>query len=262
MGRWPLLLVTLVSIWPGSTASASERIETIATRPGVTQGLYVVTPDRTSWAAAILYTGGDGMIGLEKSQPLTDNFLIRIKSQLSEAGIALVYPDVPSDHRGYGTFRSDPRHVEDAAAVLSWMRSWTGVPLFVIGTSRGTVSAANIAAHIAPDTIAGVALTSSVTRTSRAGLGEIESKDLARIRSAVLIMAHRDDRCSVTPPDDVPFLMKNITAAARKESIVLTGGIPPKSDPCEALSAHGYYGIEDEAAQKLVDWMRSVVETP
>jgi hypothetical protein len=37
----------------------------------------------------------------------------------------------------------------------------------------------------------------------------------------------------------------------------MSGGLPPKSRPCEARSAHGYFGVEAETIQRIADWMKA-----
>lgn len=254
-----VLLATFVAAWP-MVAVAAERVETIPTRPGVTQGLYVVAPDVKPWAIAILYVGGQGNIELKPSGPTNElgNFLLRIRDRLRDAGVLLIYPDTPSDKRGYGNFRANPRHAEDARAIVAWAHRRGPVPVFVIGTSRGSISTAYIASHIDPESIAGVVLTSSVTRKSRK-FGAIDSNMLSGIRAPTLVMANKSDKCDVSPPEDVPFLIGGLKNAPRKDSVILSGGKPAVSDDCEGKSGHGFYGLEDKAAKTMVDWMKSVV---
>lgn len=254
-----VLLAAFVAAWP-VLAVAAERVETIPTRPGVTQGLYVVAPDAKPWAIAILYVGGEGNIELKPSGPTNErgNFLLRIRGQLRDAGVLLIYPDTPSDKRGYGNFRANPRHAEDARAIVAWAHKQGTAPVFVIGTSRGSISTAYIASHIGSESIAGIILTSSVTRTSRK-FGAIDSDMLAGIRAPALVMANTGDRCDVSPPGDVPFLLDRLKNAPRKNSTILSGGKPAVSDDCEGKSGHGFYGLEDKAAKTMVDWMKSVV---
>jgi hypothetical protein len=244
-----------------TAAHAAERVETIPTRPGVTQGLYIVDAKGTPWATAILYVGGNGAMALNERGPtvLKGNFLLRIAKRLSAAGIALVYPDTPSNHRsGFGNFRTEPGHAKDGLAVVAWARQHGEAPIFVIGTSRGTISAVNIAASVEPGAIQGVALTSSLMVPSRTA-NAIDDAQLARIRLPTLVMHHRSDRCQLTRPADVPQLMDGLKAAPRKDLVWIEGGSPPKSGPCDAKSAHGYFGVEADATKALVDWMKATV---
>jgi hypothetical protein len=33
--------------------------------------------------------------------------------------------------------------------------------------------------------------------------------------------------------------------------------IEPRSPPCEAMSPHGYFGIEAEVVKRIADWIRA-----
>ena len=49
---------------------------------------------------------------------------------------------------------------------------------------------------------------------------------------------------------------KQFTMLKNKEIIVgVTGGIPPASGPCNALSRHGFYGVEQPVIRVIKDWM-------
>lgn len=250
------ILIALTQI-----AAAAERVETIATRPGITQGLFVVDAKSKPWATAILYVGGNGKMALDGNGPtdLQGNFLLRITDRLSNAGIALIYPDTPSDKpRGFGNVRTEPGHAKDGQAIVAWARQHIDAPVFVIGTSRGTISAVNIAASLEPGAIAGVVLTSSLMLPSRTA-NAIDDGQLARVPVPTLVVHHRNDGCAVTKPGDVPQLMEGLKAAPHKDLIWISGGLPAKSGPCDGKSAHGYFGVEAEATKAMVDWMKATV---
>lgn len=82
---------------------------------------------------------------------------------------------------------------------------------------------------------------------------------LAEIRAPLFALSHRDDGCYVTPPSALPRLLRTAAAAPRKDSRLLSGGLPPKSGPCEARSQHGFLGIEDQAVKAVADWIDSVL---
>lgn len=254
------VLLTVSSL-AAAAVEAAERVETIPTRAGVTQGLYIVDAKGTPWATAILYVGGDGKMALDANGPteLKGNYLLRAAEQLSAAGVALVYPDVPSDRRGgFGNFRTEAEHAEDGRAVIAWARQRLAAPVFLIGTSRGTISVANIGARAEPGSIAGAALTSSLMRASKKA-NAIDRGQLADIAAPVLVVHHRDDGCNVTPPGDVPQLVDDLKRAPRKDLVWIEGGQPPRSGPCDGRSAHGYFGVERQATAALIDWMKATV---
>jgi hypothetical protein len=60
--------------------------------------------------------------------------------------------DAPSDRQSnpyLGGFRQRPEHVEDVKAVFAWIKRQANIPVWLVGTSRGTQSAAYIAVQSA-----------------------------------------------------------------------------------------------------------------
>ncbi|MEO8557991.1 MAG: hypothetical protein ABI439_02930, partial [Rhodospirillales bacterium] len=78
---------------------------------------------------------------------------------------------------------------------------------------------------------------------------------LAAINVPVLIVSHAGDSCVQTPPGDGAKLKAALTASPRNEVVLMSGGLPAKSDACEAFAEHGFYGVEIETVQRIVDWM-------
>ncbi len=243
-------------------ALAADRVESIPTRPDVTQSYWLVEPAGQPRAIAIVILGGDGDLAFDAGGPTKQkgNFLMRVRNDLLRAGLLLAYPDTPSDQpNGLGNFRTDRRHAEDIKALILALKSRADVPAFVIGTSRGTVSAANAAARLDPPLIAGVLLTSTVLERSRNRLHSVHDLPLAAIRVPVLALHHKDDGCYITQSAGVPAFMRALTNAPRKDSVMLTGGKPAQSDPCEARAAHGFFGVEDQAVKAMTTWIDSVL---
>ena len=263
---WPgvLLLALLVfaALAVTGPVAARDYVAAVETRPGVTQGYYVIEPRGEPRAIVFLFLGGDGALALDSQGPtkLKGNFLFRVRDNLSRAGLLLALPDAPSDQsRGLGNFRTSANHAQDVKAVIQALKAKANLPVFLIGTSRGTVSVANVAARLEPSLIQGILLTSTVTERSRNKLYSVRDTALADIRVPAFVMSHRDDGCYVTPASDTPWLLRAMSNAPRKDSAILTGGKPPKSDPCEAFAQHGFFGIEDEAAKAMTDWIASVL---
>jgi hypothetical protein len=210
-----------------------------------------------------MFVGGDGETALTDKGPtkLIGNFLMRVRSNMSAAGLILAFPDVPSDRvgRGLGDFRTGEHHAQDIGAMIRQMKARHDLPVFLIGTSRGTISAANVAARLDRGTIAGVVLTSTVTERSKNKQRSAMDTPLDRITSPVFVMSHKGDTCYVTPPSAIPGLLRAMTNAPRKESLLLSGGDPARSDPCEALSEHGFLGIYKQASDAMITWIDSVL---
>lgn len=246
-----------------AAAAPRESVFTVPSRPGVTQSAYLIEPDGPAHAIAVLFIGGGGELALEASGPVKGkgNFLMRIRRRLSAAGLILAYPDVPSDQkgRGLGDFRVSERHTQDIEALVKALKARADLPVFLIGTSRGTISAANGAGRSGSELIAGLILTSTVTERGKTRQKPVFETPLDKVKVPVLVMSHKNDACYVTPPSDIPRLLRAMPAAPRKDTVLLSGGKPPKSDPCEAFAAHGFFGIENEAAKAMTDWINSVI---
>lgn len=243
-------------------AAPRESVASVTSRPGVTQDYYLIEPDGKPRAIAVLFVGGEGELGLENSGPTkgTGNFLMRVRRQLAAAGFVLVYPDTPSDRRsGLGSFRTTPQHAEDIAAVVKAVKARADLPVFLIGTSRGTISAANGAARLPAGAVTGLVLTSTITVRGNKGQASIYDVPVKDIKLPVFALAHRNDGCYVTPPDTLPAMLNAMPAAARKDSLVLEGGAGRRGDACGAQSPHGYLGIEDQAAKAITDWIEAIL---
>jgi len=169
--------------------------------------------------------------------------------------------DVPSDRRsgsGLNDFRTSAQHMADVRAVIAYMRDRFRAPVWAVGTSRGTLSAAAAGALLdkddGPD---GVVLTASVTLASGRRPMNLDDVDLEKITVPVLIVHNRDDACHVTPFEDAEMLTERLTAAAKKELIAFEGGESEDDNPCRAMSHHGFLGLEDKVVRAITDWIKA-----
>jgi pimeloyl-ACP methyl ester carboxylesterase len=154
-----------------------------------------------------------------------------------------------------GRFRVSPEHATDIAAVIAYLKRRSQVPVWLVGTSRGTESAAHVAAHT-PESLGGLVLTSSVTVTGRKGVS-VTDMPLERITVPTLITAHRTDACSETPPAGAEQIRRRLTRAAKVEVRHFDGGDTPRSNACGALSYHGYLGIEKEVVDAITGFIKA-----
>ena len=79
------------------------------------------------------------------------NFLVRTRQMFVNDGIAVAVIDAPSDRQSapyLNGFRLSKEHADDARAVIAWLKEQLHVPVWLVGTSRGT-SAAAIAVALA-----------------------------------------------------------------------------------------------------------------
>jgi alpha-beta hydrolase superfamily lysophospholipase len=256
MAGLALILAALV----GGAAAAWDEFVRLDTRPGVTVPFLLVRPTGRPAASVVLFAGGHGHLALSSSGIGwgQNNFLVRTRQRFADRGFLVVVVDSPSDRGTLGLwrFRSTADHAEDVRMLIAAVRRIAPVPVWLVGTSMGTVSAANAAARLrdgeGPD---GLVLTSSVTRPNREQLESLVDVRIKDIRVPTLVVHHRDDGCPSTPYRDAVALDGSLTQVPRHELITMEGGQPPRSKPCDALSAHGYLGIEDKVVAAVASWI-------
>jgi pimeloyl-ACP methyl ester carboxylesterase len=224
---------------------AQQRIE-LAAGAGITQPVYL-HPASQPIASAVLFPGGSGAVGAVRN-----NFLLRVADAFAAAGVTAAVADTPSD-RPNGmdrSFRATDRQATDTAAIVDFLRHRAPVPVWLIGTSNGTISAANAAFRLGPQRTAGLVLTSAVWD------GGIRQVPLGEIRVPTLIVHNRRDGCVSSPFAQAEPALAALTAAPAKELIAVTSSAE-RSAPCEAKSPHGYLGIEDQVVGLIVAWIKT-----
>lgn len=242
IARMGLLAVLLVT----GRAALAEEMFALSTRPGVTQAIYVTAVANPA-ATLLLFPGGSGVVSKVRG-----NFLVRTVPQFTALGVTVAVVDAPSDQSNgmSNTFRMSAEHGADITAVITAMRQRAAVPVWLVGTSRGTISAAALGARLGPPLIAGVVLTSTVWRAA------IPQIPLETIRVPVLVVHNQNDGCFESPFTDAAPGVARLRAAPAKELITVSGGMS-RSAPCEALSPHGYYGIEGQVVPPIVAWIKA-----
>jgi poly(3-hydroxybutyrate) depolymerase len=239
--------------------SAAEAVITIPTRDGVTLSyLLVQDPSAVPKIVVVTFIGGTGAIGLArraengsvKFGPAA-NFLIRIRERLVDADIADAIVDSPSDQLPQGMqdrFRLGPDHLADIRALLSDLKKrFPGARIYLVGTSRGTISAAALAAKLG-DSVQGIILSSTVTNHDKMGEA-LSTFDFGTIKVPVLFVHHRDDGCFTSPYRNVERISKGAALVS------VSGGDPPQSGPCDPMSPHGYFGRDAPVALAMKNWM-------
>lgn len=254
-----LVLGLTTSLWVNTLGAAprSEVVD-IPSRPGVTVRTQVIAPEQPR-AAVVLLAGGHGGLQLNTQGRPTwgaGNFLVRIRETLAARGLLVALVDAPSDRQQppfLAGWRQTPEHAQDMASVMAWLRHQAPLPVWLVGTSRGTQSAAFVATElpsgIGPD---GLVLTATILRDDKGRA--VPRMPLDRLRMPVLVLHHEADACGHCPASDLPALMNALSASSRKALQTMQGG-HDRGDPCEAAAHHGFNGLDDEAAQFIADWI-------
>ena len=256
--------LAVATAWSQTNPAAqfTRQVVDVPTRPGVTQRFVYLAPQHPI-ATVILFAGGQGGLQISAEGEFKGgggNFLVRSRQLFVEHALAVAVVDAPSDRQSFpflGGFRQTPQHVEDIKAVMAWLRQQqpAGLPVWLIGTSRGTQSAAFIATQLdrtngGPD---GLVLTSTILRDNKGGRA-VPDMPWQRVHIPVLVVHHEQDGCMLCAFSDIPRLMDALSPVSQKELISVRGGTS-RGDPCEAMAYHGYNGIEPDVVTRITDWI-------
>jgi hypothetical protein len=247
-----------------------EEVVTLEVRPGVTMKYLGVAAGGPPKAAVILLAGGNGALQLTPSGSMGDlrvNFLVRSRGRFAREGLYVAALDADSDRQAGmdGAYRLSLGHAKEIGQFIADLKKRTGVPVWLVGTSAGTLSTAGAAARLfaqnqlpRPD---GIVLTSTMTQVDAAGhCGKsVYDAPLNTITAPVLVVSHQDDGCACSPGSAAigATLLARFTGATVKEHKIFTGGNAPLSGPCDARAPHGFFGLETEVVQAIADWIKS-----
>ncbi len=263
-----LTITTALTFHATLSHASDESLESIASR-GATQKIVLTKPSSAPTASVILMAGGHGKLDVSKSSGKVrfgwggKNNLVRTREMYADQGFLVATMDSPTDRgKMNAIWRMSEAHVEDIGAVTKYLKQMANVPVWVIGTSKGSFSAANAGISL-KESINGIVLTSSITK-SKSGWkiyddypNGIANMNLANVTVPVLIVSHEDDQCALTPASDISMLASQFTASVKVEKSIISGGDAPKSGPCKALSAHGFLGVEADVVKKIASFIKS-----
>jgi len=262
-----LLLLSATAALAQSNAAAPGgcgEVVTIETHDRTTTRYALASPQAASArggrVALVLLVGGGGHLDLDDKgcpRALMGNSLVRSLPHFHGAGFVTALVDAPSDHPGedgLAGFRITAGHAEDLGKVIADVRARTNTSVWLVGASRGSISAVNAAARLSgPSAPDGLVLTSALMSGFRGGrkpwvAHTVFDLPLEAIRLPLLVVGHAADKCIRSPAD----LMGNITArtnGARGQVVTVTGGPgrpgPPSVNACEGRAPHGF--VEQEA---------------
>ena len=228
----------------------------VSKREGAEQVLLFMKVKRPV-ASVILFAGGGGTLNIENGVIGKDtNFVVRSRFRFAREEFNVAVVDAPSDYRNLRGARDTLFHAVDIKGVIAYLRKASNVPVWLIGTSRGTISAANAASRLKEGGADGLVLTATVFEQSGGG-GTLTDVDLGSITVPTLFVHHKQDRCRVTPYAGIAPHMKGLRNAPKVEQIAFEGGLPPEDDHCEAKGPHGFYGIENEVVRAIGNWIKA-----
>ncbi|TXH87917.1 MAG: alpha/beta hydrolase [Rhodoferax sp.] len=240
-------------------AQSPQQVVDLPTRAGVTQRLLVLEPATPAKAVVLNFAGGHGGLQIDPSGAIAwgeGNFVVRTRKLFAEQGLVVVVVDAPSDKQSSPFLsgkRQIPEHAADIGATMTWARKKYQLPVWLVGTSRGTQSVAYLATELqgtdGPD---GIVLTSSIATDPKGR--SVNAMALDKIRIPVLVVHHEQDGCSLCAFGDAQAIVPKLVNAPRKQLLSFSGGVS-RGDPCEAMAYHGFNGLDAEVVRQIAAWI-------
>jgi pimeloyl-ACP methyl ester carboxylesterase len=219
----------------------------------------------------VLLPGGSGHVNLDDNgcpRELKGNSLVRSIPIFNAAGFGTALIDAPSDFHGedgLGGFRTTAEHSEDLGKVIADLRTRTRGIVWVVGTSRGSISAANAASRLSgPSAPDGIVLTSALmsgqSAARKAWVAQtVFDLPLESIRVPLLVIGHAADKCVRSPPDAMGRIVAR-TRAIRQQVVTVIGGPgydgPLGLNACEGRAPHGFVDQEAEVVAGIARFVR------
>ena len=273
-----LLLYATVGHAQAQSASDGGRcseVITINTRDNSNTRYAFVPPQNSemdgSPTTLVLLAGGSGHVNLDDNgcpRELKGNSLVRSIPIFNATGFGTALVDAPSDFHGedgLGGFRTALQHAEDLGKVIANLRRRTQGKVWIVGTSRGSISAANAASRLsgsaAPDgVVVTSALMSGQSTARKAWVAQtVFDLPLEDIRLPLLIIGHDSDKCVRSPPSAMDRIASR-TQAIRQQVVTVIGGPgydgPPGLNACEGRAPHGFVDQEAEVAAGIARFVR------
>jgi hypothetical protein len=254
-------------------AGTCGKVVTIGTHDRTTTRYAFLPPtaDAVPAVTLILLAGGSGHVDLDARgcpRALRGNSLVRSIPLFGKAGFGTALVDARSDHQGedgLAGFRTEPAHADDLGRIVADLRTRTGGGVWIVGTSRGTISAVNAAARLTGSQAAdGIVLTSALTvgdpsARRRWVAQSVFDLPLESIRVPVLVVGHADDTCVRSPASRAQSIVDR-TNSTRKQVVTVTGG-PGSAGvsslaACEGRSPHGFLEQESAVADGIARFIR------
>lgn len=256
-----LVVALAVALFRPAGAHGAEEpagvVRALPTRADVTVPVFWVRQNAAP-ATLVLLPGSAGGIGrvVPGGWPESQNVMIRSARLFAAHGFNLVIVSRPSDiaDLDYAARVSDD-HMSDLRAVAAFAREAGAAPVWLVATSRGTISAAAAAIAMAGrGLVDGVVLASSIVTHHREGA--LPYQRLERIDVPVLMVHHRRDGCRLCDPREVPTQFERLSGAPIRKLVIVDGGSDLRGDPCEAFHWHGFVGMEAAFVDLVAAWIK------
>jgi len=268
MNAMRLLLAAPLVVLCGSPACADPIVE-IDSRGQKVRA--VLLKPANPKGAVILLAGGDGRLDITPGGEITKlrfNQLVRTRALYERSGYVTLVADIAPGFKVGSSgvveqYRASRGFAQDIGAMVKYLRGITPKPVVAVGTSRGSLSVANAVAKLKgegnerPDA---AVLTSAFLRVGAQVPGltvfKIAHGNARALDVPTMLAWHVADSCPHTSAATVPPFRSWYQGSGRKlAQKSFSGGLPPKSEPCEAFAPHGFYGLDPEVVAAITDFV-------
>jgi hypothetical protein len=259
------------TILNGADSNAEgKRLVTLRSNNGITQKFILVVP-KNPVGIVILFPGSDGrlkisnLFGSPTINGLDANFLVRTYKRFARHNFIVAMVDCPNElYKPHGLtyiLRGGPQHQWGVSATIDYCKQIANVPIWLIGTSAGTISVANLGISLR-NKVDGLVFTSSVTDMTRNEFmshfkNGIIDYALFMIEDPVFIAAHARDACAGTPPGKAQMLKARLVNSSEVVVKIYNGGHPVGSDICGGRHYHGFYGMEGTVINDIAQFIKA-----
>jgi hypothetical protein len=235
----PHLALLLVMLWSATSSHSGESIA-IDSRGLKVSGYWHITPNATK--TLFVFSGGGGGFGKVKDGlPTSGNFMVRTTPMWIAQGYNVFIFGQPDDNDDldYG-YRVGSVHLQDVRATMNWVKAQSALPVWIVGTSRGTISSAHAAINLKEPQVEGLVLTASVVTYKKTGA--IPKQDVGSLAIPVLLYHSEADACVHCQPFEVKQVFTKFTGS-NKRLIMAQAGSGASGDPCRGQHHHGFIGV-------------------
>ena len=208
----------------------------------------------------ILIPGGNAGTGeIKNGIPSSQNFLVRSRGHFDAAGFntyVLFRAKSVAPNAMATSYRNDKEHMREIQSLIKHITSNNSGPIWLVGTSMGTISATSAVLQLANSNIKGLVLTASILNTAP---GNLASQSLQEIKLPVLMIHHEADACFACVPTEAKALFMNFKNSQNKDFKMFGGGGPVSGDPCNNQHWHGFIGIESQVTAHIVKWIKEQI---
>jgi serine hydrolase len=255
-------LAVSLAIAAAPAFAQAESVAEVKSRGQTIRALLISPADPVG--SVILLAGGHGKLDLGPDGRMAwgaRNQLVRTRAAYAKAGFVTLVPDIAPDLKTstdvVERYRFSPPHARDIGALVEHMRR-IKPPVVLVATSRGAVSAGNALAHASgagrPDAVVLTAPMLVSVGTRAPNFQMAIGNNPARAQLPLLVVGHKKDSCKYT----LPATIDRFKAWHRgKVDVVLLDGPAGTGEPCEALSAHGFAGIDQQVVDTVANWIKA-----